>query len=75
MEIKYPPVRRKSRPVKVGKIIMGGGFPITIQSMTTTDTRDVNKTVAQIKELADEGCDIVRVAVPDYDAAAKLGEI
>jgi (E)-4-hydroxy-3-methylbut-2-enyl-diphosphate synthase len=75
MELKYPPVRRKSRAVKAGKVIIGGGFPISIQSMTTTDTRDVAATVAQIKRLEAEGCEIIRVAVLDDEAASKLAEI
>ncbi|MCX6827744.1 MAG: flavodoxin-dependent (E)-4-hydroxy-3-methylbut-2-enyl-diphosphate synthase [candidate division Zixibacteria bacterium] len=75
MELKYPPVRRKSRAVKAGKVIIGGGFPISVQSMTTTDTRDTAATVAQIKRLEAEGCDIVRVAVLDDEAVSKLAEI
>ena len=59
----------------MGGVIIGGGFPVSIQSMTNTDTRDVDSTVAQIKKLNDEGCEIIRVAVPDMEAAAKLGEI
>ncbi len=75
MELKYPPVRRKSRAVKVGKVIIGGGFPVSVQSMTTTDTRDIDATVAQINRLEAEGCDIIRVAVLDDDAASKLAAI
>ncbi len=75
MELKYPPARRKSRSVKIGNVIIGGGFPIAIQSMTSTDTRDVESTVRQIQTLIDAGCDIIRVAVPDDEAAAKLREI
>jgi len=75
MELKYPPQRRRSRAVKVGGIIVGGGFPVTIQSMTSTDTRDVTATVRQIKRLIRAGCEIVRVAVPDEDSAARLSEI
>jgi len=75
MELKYPPVRRKSRAVKASKVIIGGGFPISVQSMTTTDTRDTAATVAQIKRLEAEGCDIVRVAVLDDEAVSKLAEI
>ncbi len=67
--------RRKSRAVKVGRVIIGGGFPISVQSMTNTDSRDVESTVAQIKQLTEAGCDIVRVAVPDEEAASKLAEI
>lgn len=75
MEDKYLKQRRKSRAVKVGRVIVGGGFPISVQSMTNTDTRDVEKTVAQIHSLTTAGCEIVRVAVPDEKAALKLAEI
>lgn len=54
---------------------MGGGAPVSVQSMTKTDTRNVPETVAQIKRLEEAGCDIVRLAVPDMDAANALGEI
>ncbi|UCC69336.1 MAG: flavodoxin-dependent (E)-4-hydroxy-3-methylbut-2-enyl-diphosphate synthase, partial [Armatimonadota bacterium] len=64
-----------SRAVMVGGVQIGGGAPITVQSMTDTDTRDVEATVAQIKELEEAGCDLVRVAVPDMDAASALGRI
>jgi (E)-4-hydroxy-3-methylbut-2-enyl-diphosphate synthase len=75
MELKYPATRRKTRAVKIGQVIIGGGFPIAVQSMTTTETRDVASTVTQIEQLIAEGCDIVRVAVLDDEAASKLGEI
>lgn len=71
----YPVKRRKSRAVKIGDVIIGGNFPITIQSMTTTDTRDVPATVDQIKELEEAGCEIVRVAVINSEAAACLSKI
>jgi (E)-4-hydroxy-3-methylbut-2-enyl-diphosphate synthase len=64
-----------TRAVTVGDIQIGGGAPITVQSMTDTDTRDVAATVAQIGELEEAGCDLVRVAVPDMDAAAAIGPI
>lgn len=67
--------RRKSKKIYIGSVGVGGDSPIVIQSMTTTDTRDVSATVSQINELADCGCEIVRVAVPDKEAASKLGEI
>ncbi len=57
--------RRKTRSVQVGGVTIGGGAPIAIQSMTNTPTSDVNATVAQVRHLADAGCDIVRVAVPN----------
>ncbi|NMC43266.1 MAG: (E)-4-hydroxy-3-methylbut-2-enyl-diphosphate synthase, partial [candidate division Zixibacteria bacterium] len=71
----FPAARRKTRAVKVGRVIVGGGFPITVQSMTATDTRDVEATVGAIKALEEAGCDIVRVAVLDEQAAAVLGQI
>lgn len=68
-------VRRKTRKVKVGNLFIGGDAPISIQSMTNTKTHDVKATVAQINVLAEAGCDIVRVAVPDMEAAEAIGEI
>ena len=67
--------RRITKPVWVGGVKVGGDAPITVQSMTKTDTRDVNATVSQIKELEEAGCDIIRVAVPDMEAAKALKEI
>lgn len=67
--------RRKTRPVQLGKVKVGGDAPITVQSMTKTDTRDVRATVQQIWALEAAGCDIVRVAVPVREAAEQLGEI
>lgn len=67
--------RRKSKQIFVGSVPIGGDAPVVIQSMTTTDTRDVNSTVKQIQGLAKAGCEIVRVAVPDKEAASKLAEI
>lgn len=66
---------RKSRQISLGGVKIGGGASISVQSMTLTDTRDVSSTVSEIKELEDAGCDIVRLAVPDFDAAKSLGEI
>src|SRR3546814_15789926 len=63
-----PPVlnpRRKSRKIKVGKVDVGGAAPISVQSMTTTLTSDVNPTLQQIAALTAAGCDIVRVACPN----------
>jgi (E)-4-hydroxy-3-methylbut-2-enyl-diphosphate synthase len=67
--------RRLTRPVYVGNVRIGGGAPVVVQSMTTTDTRDPKATLRQIHELADAGCEIVRVAVPDRAAAAALPDI
>lgn len=68
-------IRRKTREVRCKDIVFGGNYPITIQSMTNTDTRDVISTIAQIKKLEEVGCDIVRVAVPDVKAAEAIKEI
>ena len=67
--------RRKSRPIQIGGVTVGGGAPIVVQSMTKTDTRDIMSTTAQIRELADYGCELVRLAVPDAEAARALKEI
>ena len=70
-----PIKRRKSRQIMVGKVPVGGDAPIAVQSMTNTDTCDVEATVAQIKALQDTGADIVRVSVPSMDAAEAFGKI
>ncbi len=67
--------RRKTRGLKVGTVPIGGGAPIAVQSMTTTETADVQATLGQIRALAEAGADIVRLAVPDKDAAAALPAI
>ena len=67
--------RRVSKPIYVGPVKVGGDAPITVQSMTKTDTRDVAATVAQIKGLEEVGCEIIRCAVPDMQAAQALGGI
>ncbi len=59
--------RRKSSVVSVGNLKIGGDNPISIQSMTNTDTRDAAATIAQIKRLEEVGCDVVRIAVPDME--------
>jgi len=64
--------RRISKPLKVGNVTVGGDAPIVVQSMTKTDTRDITATINQIKELEDCGCEIVRVAVPDREAAESI---
>ena len=69
------PGRRSSKPINIGGVIVGGNSPITVQSMCNTDTRDVASTVRQINELEEAGCEIVRVAVPDAQAAAALSGI
>lgn len=67
--------RRKTRELFIGSIGIGSDHPISIQSMTNTDTRDASATLAQIHALAQAGCDIVRVTVPDNEAAEALKEI
>ncbi|HCZ11813.1 MAG TPA: 4-hydroxy-3-methylbut-2-en-1-yl diphosphate synthase [Nitrospiraceae bacterium] len=67
--------RRETRQIRVGNVAVGGGNPISVQSMTKTDTRDVNATVNQILALESAGCEIIRLAVPDIDAAQALGPI
>src|SRR4051795_13211029 len=67
--------RRTTRKIKVGKVEVGGDAPISVQSMTTTLTSNVNATLQQIAELTATGCDIVRVAVPSQDDADALPEI
>jgi (E)-4-hydroxy-3-methylbut-2-enyl-diphosphate synthase len=68
-------IRRKTHQVLVGSVGIGSDHPVSIQSMTTTDTRDVEATVSQIQALASAGCEIIRLAVPDMDAAQKLDQI
>ena len=67
--------RRKTRQIHIGAIPIGGGAPISVQSMCNTKTTDTEATVQQIRELAAAGCDIVRLAVPDMEAAKNLGNI
>jgi (E)-4-hydroxy-3-methylbut-2-enyl-diphosphate synthase len=67
--------RRKTRPIQLGKVKVGGDAPITVQSMTKTDTRDVRATVQQIWDLEAAGCEIIRCAVPVREAASQLGDI
>ena len=67
--------RRITKPIYIGEVKVGGDANISIQSMTKTDTRDVTSTVNQIKELEDVGCEIVRCAVPDMEAANALSQI
>ncbi|WP_298201675.1 flavodoxin-dependent (E)-4-hydroxy-3-methylbut-2-enyl-diphosphate synthase [Desulfosporosinus sp.] len=64
--------RKMTKPVQVGSVTIGGGSPIVVQSMTNTDTRDISSTLAQIHTLAEAGCEIVRLAVLDADAAKAL---
>ncbi len=68
-------MRRSSRAIQIGDVAVGGGAPIVVQSMTKTDTCDVMSTIKQIKELESCGCELVRVAVPDAEAARALPAI
>ena len=67
--------RRITKPLHVGDVKVGGDAPVSVQSMTKTDTRDVDATVRQIRRLEEAGCEIVRSAVPDMEAAEALAEI
>lgn len=68
-------MRRKTRQISVGNVKIGGGNPVSVQSMTKTDTRDIEATVSQIKKLEKARCEIVRVAVKDEEAASCLRDI
>ncbi len=67
--------RRKTRQISIGSVKVGGDAPISVQSMTKTDTRDIQKTIKQIRHLEAAGCEIVRVAIPDGEAAQAIREI
>lgn len=70
-----PIVRHKTRVIRLGDILIGGDNPIRVQSMTNTDTRDVAASTAQVLALAEAGCEVIRLAVPDEEAARALGAI
>ena len=67
--------RKKTRKIYIGRVPVGGGAPVAVQSMTKTDTRNLSATVDQIHRLQDAGCEIIRVAVPDREAGENLGAI
>jgi len=73
--IDYQKIRRKTRAVSVGGVIIGGNAKIAIQSMTNTDTKDASATIAQVAALEAAGCDIVRITVPDKESAKTITEI
>ena len=75
MRLEDRPHMATTRAVHVGSVQIGGGAPVSVQSMTTSDTRDIAATVAQIREIEAAGADIVRVAVPDMEAAEAIGPI
>ncbi len=68
-------MQRHTREIQIGGLKIGGANPIVVQSMTKTDTRDVKSTILQIKALEQEGCELIRVAVPDEDAALAIKDI
>ena len=67
--------RKKTRQIRVGDVLVGGDAPVSVQTMTTTKTHDINATLQQIAELTAAGCDIVRVACPTQDDADALPAI
>ncbi len=71
----YLVMKKTTRQIQVGVVRIGGGEPCSIQSMCNTDTRDIAATIAQIRELADSGCELVRCAVLDMESAEALGDI
>ena len=73
--IESPIKRRHSRQIRVGSVPIGGDAPIAVQSMTNTETCDVQATVRQIEAIVDAGADLVRVSVPTMDAADAFGQI
>ncbi len=72
-KLEFP--RRNTRQIKIGHVLIGGGAPIAVQSMTKTDTRDATATLEQIHRMEAAGCEIIRLAVPDREAAEALPEI
>src|SRR5437016_10655768 len=68
-------MKRVTKQVMVGSVPIGGGAPVVVQSMTKTDTTDVDGTIRQIEEMVEAGCEIVRIAVPDDAAADAMKEI
>ena len=67
--------RRITKPVFIGGVKIGGDAPISVQSMTKTDTKNITATVNQIKDLQKSGCEIVRCAIPDIESAEAISEI
>ena len=67
--------RRKSRQILVGNVLIGGDAPISVQSMTNTDTRDIESTVGQVKSLESAGADLVRISIPDQESLNAFKEI
>ena len=75
MQLSKTDLRKPTRTIYIGRVPVGGGTPVTVQSMTKTDTRDLSATVDQIHRLQDAGCEIIRVAVPDREAGGNLATI
>ena len=75
METGSPIVRRPTRPIKLGSLVVGGGAPVTVQSMTNTVTADLESTLVQVRTLAAAGCEVVRVSVPDEDSLRGFGKL
>ena len=75
MQLSKADLPKPTRTIYLGRVPVGGGNPVTVQSMTKTDTRDLSATVGQIHRLQDAGCEIIRVAVPDREAGENLGAI
>ena len=68
-------MRRTTKKVDIGGVVIGGGEPIAIQSMTNVSSQDKNALLGQISELEDAGCQIVRIAIPDIESAKTLAEV
>ena len=66
------PIREKTKIVKIGNLIIGGNAPVSVQSMTTTDTKDIIATINQIKEMENVGCELVRIAIPDLESCRSI---
>jgi len=75
MQMTFPPQRKKTNPVSIGNLTLGGENPIRVQSMTNTDTRDAQKTINQARALREAGCEIIRIAIPDMSAVKTIGKM
>ena len=71
----YNKIRRKTKPIKVGSVGIGGEYPVSIQSMTNTDTHDVEATYRQVSRLEELGCQIVRITAPDPESVTTFSEL
>ena len=68
-------MKKTTRQLQIGSVLVGGDAPCAVQSMCSTDTRNIEATLGQIRGLAEGGCEIIRCAVPDMDAAVALGQV